>query len=471
MQLVKNYLYNAGYQLLTLITPFITVPYIARVLGPVGVGTNSYTNSIITYFLLIGTLGTTIYGNREIAYHRENIEERSKIFWEIEVLQVVTILVAYILFLIFLSFQKEYKMYLLLQSISIFAGVFDISWLFMGLEDFKKTVTRNTLVKIVSLISIFLFVKTASDTGIYIVILGLTNLLGNMTLWPYLKRVVVPIKLSQLHFFRHLIPSLSLFIPQVAIQVYLQLNKTMLGQLDSVVAAGYYDYADKLIKMLLAFVTATGTVMLPRISNLYAKGRIEKVKVYLYKSFDFVSFLAIPLSFGVAGIALALAPWYYGEKFSIVGILLIIEAPVIIAIGWSNVIGQQYLMPTRDTHHYTISVTFGAIINIIINIPMIIAWGVKGATISTLISEIAVTLYQLFIVRKQFNFKIMFENCGKYLLAGLIMFFVVFSLNNVMKISILSIFLQIFEGVMIYIGVLLILQPSTIDNLKVFLRN
>lgn len=471
MQIVKNYLYNAGYQLLTLITPFITVPYIARVLGPVGVGTNSYTNSIITYFLLIGTLGTTVYGNREIAYHRENVNERSKIFWEIELLQVITLGVAFLAFLVFLHFQTKYRLYLLLQSITVIAGIFDISWLFMGLEDFKKTVTRNTIVKIVSLISIFIFVKTADDTGVYIIILGLTNLLGNLTLWPYLKKIVVPVKLNDLHIFRHLGPSLSLFIPQVAIQVYLQLNKTMLGQLDSVVAAGYYDYADKLIKMLLAFVTATGTVMLPRISNLYAKGDLKKVKDYLYKSFDFVSFLSIPLCFGVAGIGLALAPWYYGAKFAIVGQLLIVEAPVIIFIGWSNVIGQQYLMPTRDIHHYTASVTFGAIVNIIINIPMIMAFGVKGATFSTLISEITVTVYQLIIVRKTFDFRLLFENCIKYIMAGILMFVVVFFLNSMMTVSISSIFLQVLEGILIYLGCLLIMQPSTLSNLKAFLYN
>ncbi|MCG0601703.1 flippase [Lactiplantibacillus plantarum] len=165
MKVVRNYLYNAGYQLLNLIVPFITVPYIARVLGPEGVGINSYTNSIITYFLLIGTLGITVYGNREIAYHRDNVNERSKIFWEIELLQLMTIVFAYILFLGFDFFQTKYRTYFLLQSLWIVAGAFDISWLFMGMEDFKKTVLRNTLVKLVSLAAIFMFVKNAGDVG------------------------------------------------------------------------------------------------------------------------------------------------------------------------------------------------------------------------------------------------------------------------------------------------------------------
>lgn len=466
MKIVRNYLYNAGYQLLTLITPFITVPYIARVLGPVGVGTNSYTNSIITYFLLLGTLGITVYGNREIAYNRDDIKQRSKVFWEIEILQIITISVAYVIFLGFLYFQKKYQLFFLLQSLLIIAGAFDISWLFMGLEDFKKTVTRNVIVKIISLVAIFTLVKKSSDIGVYIAILSLTTLFGNLTLWPYVKRVVVKVPFKELKIWRHIKPSLALFIPQIAIQVYLQLNKTMLGQLDSVVSAGFYDYADKLVKMLLAIVTATGTVMLPHISNLYAKGNMMKVKDYLYKSFDFVTFIAVPLSFGVAAVATALAPWYYGDKFIAVGRLLMIESPVILIIGWSNVLGQQFLMPTRDIRHYTSSVTAGAIVNVIINVPLILWLGVEGATFAMVISEIVVTGYQFWIVRHIFSFSLLFENLAKYLFSGLIMFLLVYELNLAMQISIVSLLLQVVEGMLIYVGCLLILQPSTIENIK-----
>jgi len=150
MKLVKNYLYNAGYQILLLITPLLTVPYISRVLGPQGVGINATTNSVITYFLLLGTLGVTIYGNREIAGCREDVHKRSVKFWEIEIMQISTIILAYCIFIFWLSFTTQFKMYFFLQSFLILAGAFDISWYFMGLEDFKKTVLRNVLVKLLS---------------------------------------------------------------------------------------------------------------------------------------------------------------------------------------------------------------------------------------------------------------------------------------------------------------------------------
>lgn len=460
MKVIRNYLYNAGYQLLNLVVPFITVPYIARVLGPEGVGINSYTNSIITYFLLLGTLGITVYGNREIAYHRDNIEERTKIFWEVELLQILTITVSYLVFLAFVFFQTKYKTYFFLQSLWIIAGALDISWLFMGLEDFKKTVLRNTLVKLASLAAIFIFVKTSNDVGIYILILGLAQLLGNLTLWPYLPRVIKRPQFKTLNVFRHLGPTTVLFIPQIATQVYLQLNKTMLGSLNSVAASGYYDYADKLIKMVLAVITATGTVMLPHMSNLAAKGDMRKLNASLYKSFKFVSFLAIPLMFGIAATATGLAPWYYGEKFAIVGKLIIIEAPVAVLIGWSNVIGLQYLMPLRRVKEYTKSVTYGAIVNIAINIPLILWLGVGGATVATVVSELVVTGYQFWVVRDDIRFHKLFSGVWEYFFAALLMFIVVYMLNINMSVSIISITSQVIEGMLIYFGILAIFNSD-----------
>ena len=468
MKIVKNYLYNVGYNVLILLTPLLTVPYISRVLGPSGVGINATTNSVITYFLLAGTVGITIYGNREIAFIRDDHRKRSQTFWEIEFLQITTILLAYLAFCIFLYLQKQLKIYFFYQSFLIIAGAFDISWFFMGLEDFKKTVIRNMIVKLLSLASIFIFVKTRQDVGIYILILSLSQLLGNITLWPYLPKLVYAPRIHDLKIFRHLKPSLALFIPQVATTIYLAVNKTMLWKLSSVTASGYYDYSDKLVKLVLAIVTSTGTVMLPHVANLYANKQIEKVKQYLYTSFDFVLAISIPMAFGIASVATALAPWFFGKAFTSVNILLIIESPVIILIGQSNVIGQQYLLPTKQMSTYTTSVVLGAITNIVINIPLILRWGVYGDMVATLLSELTVTLYQLIMVRKSLRISSLFVNFFKYLIAGVTMFIPVYILNITMNISTLNLILEILVGLLIYVGVLLILQPSIIYKVKAF---
>lgn len=238
----------------------------------------------------------------------------------------------------------------------------------------------------------------------------------------------------------------------------------MLWQMDSLTAAGFYDYSDKLIKLVLALVTATGTVMLPHIANLFMKQQLERVKQYLYMSFDFVLAIAIPMALGVAAVATTLAPLFFGRAFGAVDRLLMIEAPVIILIGMSNVLGQQFLLPTKQTKTYTISVTIGALVNIACNIPLIWFWGVAGAMCATLISEVCVTGYQLVVTRHTLATRQLFTGSLKYVLAGVVMFVVVYALNISMTASYLNLALQIGIGALIYAGLLFLLQPPILTN-------
>ncbi|MFT8425235.1 MAG: polysaccharide biosynthesis C-terminal domain-containing protein [Liquorilactobacillus sp.] len=465
MKVIRNYLYNAGYQLLLVILPLVTATYISRVLTKTGVGINAYTNSIITYFILFGSLGINLYGNRQIAYQRENKLEMSRTFWEITILRVVTVVLAYLAFFIYLPFSN-YPTLMIFQSINLLAVVLDISWLYMGLEDFKKTVTRNTLVKIISLIAIFAFVKNKNDLGIYIIILGLGALLGNLTLWPFLKEIIVKVPLKKLHPLKHIRPSVMLFVPQIAVSVYVVLNKTMLGKMTSTVNSGYYNNADTIIKTVLALATATGTVMLPHVANAFANGQKEKINRMLYDSFDFISFLTFAMMFGLAGLSLHLGPYFYGTGFGPVGGAMLLETPVIVLIGWSNAIGTQYLLPTNHTREYTTSVIVGAIVNIILNFPLIYFWGLSGAMIATVFSEVCVTGYQLWTIRKLVSYRKLFQNVGKYLVAGIVMFIPVFKINNTVHTSVFSIFAEVVLGSIIYFGMTLLLQPTIVDKAK-----
>ena len=211
MKVIRNYIYNLGYQVLAIILPIITYPYISRILKPQGVGIYSYTYSIIQYFVLFAGLGISLYGNRQIAYVRGSSTKVSRTFVELIILQFTSVLITYCIFLLFIVSYKKNTDYFFLQSFYIVAVLFDISWLFMGLEDFKKIVVRNILIKIGTVICIFIFVKNSSDVGIYIFIMSFGTLLGNITFWPYLKKIIVGIKLTQLHPFVHLVPSLTLF--------------------------------------------------------------------------------------------------------------------------------------------------------------------------------------------------------------------------------------------------------------------
>lgn len=466
MKLIKNYLYNVGYQLFIIIIPLVTVPYISRVLGSEGVGINAYTNSIIQYFILFGSIGINLYGNRTIAYYRDNKNEVSNIFWEIAFLRVFCLLVSYLAFLVFLFFMSKYKDYYFFQSFLIIAAALDISWFFMGMEDFKKTVVRNFTVKIISLIAIFSLVKTKENLGLYILIMSLSTLIGNLTLWPYLKGLINLPNLKNISIKKHFRPSLSLFIPQIATQIYLVLNKTMLGMMEGVKNVGYYENSDKIIKVVLAIVTATGTVMLPRIANIFAKGDKTKVSTYLYRSFDFVSAICFPMALGLSAIAPKFSIWFLGAEFEITGILISILSLVIILIGWSNVLGTQYLLPTNQTKYYTRSVIAGACVNLILNFPLIKFFGIVGSVFATVFSELTVTIVQLYFVRNTLNTHILFGDIWKYLISSLTMFAVVRYLNFLLPSSVIYFTFEVLLGMSIYLILIIVLKSPIILLVK-----
>lgn len=456
MGVIKNFLYNVSYQILTLLLPLITVPYVSKVLGANGIGDYAFTYANTQYFVLFGMIGITLYGNREIAYVRDNPKKLKEIFFSIYTLQLITTFISLLLFIIFALFltSYEYRLLYLVQGVNILAAMFDISWLFMGLEQFKKTVVRNTLVKLVSLISIFVFVKSSEDIIIYTAILSLATLIGNLTFWFYISNMfkLKDFKISKLSV--HLKSSLMLFIPQIAIQIYVLLDRTLLGILSSTTEVGFYENSQKIVKIVLTIATAVGTVMMPKIAHTVASGDLDKVKYYIKNSFFFVSALSFPLMFGLMGVAKQLSPWFFTDQFAGIDNLLIISSLIILAISWSNVIGMQLLIPLNRVKEFTISVTTGAVINLVLNLILLKRLGAYGACISTIVAESLVTVLQLFFVRKFINLKEFIFPIFIFVPPAIIMYLIVSTIGMKMNPTIVTNIVQGLVGVMTY-GVLL----------------
>lgn len=472
MKVVKNYLYNASYQILNLLIPLITVPYISRVLGAHDVGINEYTNSWVTFFYLMGQMGITLYGNREVAYHRDDLYERSRTFWGVEALQLLTVSVSLIAYLVAVFlFSTTFKYYFLLQGIWIIATGLDVSWYFMGLENFKVTVVRNTFVRLISIVLIFTIVKDVNDLGKYIAILGGTQLVGNLTLWPYLKDNLVWVKISEWHPFKHFYPALLLFIPTITTQVYLVLNRLMLGRMSTQVSLGNFGQADKIVKFVLAIVTATGTVMLPHVANKFAKGDIKGVRDSLYSSFNFVSAISVPMMFGLMAISERFAPWFLGADFELAGRIMFLESPIIVLIAWSNVTGTQYLMPVNRVKEYTTSVTVGAVSNIIFNLFLIEGWGANGAAVATVLSEFLVSAAQIAMIRGTIKRRQLFREQWKYFLSGFLMYLVVNRVCMVINMTIANLCLEVGIGIVVYLLGLLVTKASIVGEAQKLIKN
>lgn len=453
MKVLKNFLYNLSYQILVLILPLITVPYVSNVLGAKGVGDYSFTFANTQYFVLFGMVGITLYGNRQIAYVRDDKEKLKNSFYSIYFVQAATMMLSSIIFILFVfTFNKDlYRTLYLVQGLNILAALVDISWLFMGLEQFKKTVVRNTIVKLISLASIFIFVKDRDDLAVYTLILGLSNLLGNLTFWAYIPKTIgiKNIKIKGLS--KHLKTSIALFIPQVAIQVYLLLSRTLLGIFTDTVQVGYYENSQKLVKMALTIAAAIGTVMMPKIANTVATGDMKKVKYYISNSFFFMSAISIPLMFGILGIAQELSPWFFGKEFMGIEKLVIISSIIILAISWSNVLGTQLLVPLNKIKQFTTSVTFGAIINLLLNLVLLKKMGSIGACISTVVAEITVTVTQFYFVRKFLDIPKLVKSVLIFFPAAIIMFIVVRIIGMNMGIKPLTNVVQISVGGLVYL--------------------
>lgn len=466
MNLKKNYLFNLVYQLLIMILPLITVPYVSRVLNPEGVGAFAFTNSIVQYFILFGMLGIGIYGNKMVAMARDNKIELSKTFFSIyffQFLMTSITLVVYITFVIF--FFQENKLILLLQSLALLASVIDCSWLFVGMEKFKKIVTRNIIIKIISFLAIIIFVKNQSDLALYTIIMSLSVFLGQLIMWLYVKEYVVLVKVSFSSIVKHFRPTLIYFLPQIAMQIYFFLDKTMIGILSSNIEVGVYDYADKILKLSLAIVTSLGTVMLPRMANTFVKGDLAKAKNYINKSLEFSTLIAVPIMFGIAGLANELIPWFMTKEFTGSIFVLVILSPTILMMAWGGVFGTQYLVPLGKMKEYNISLYTGAIINLIINLILIKPYGSVGAAIGTLCSQLFVVSVQFYFVRKQIFFTEVIVKTIYYLISGIVMLIIIRLIGDSFGAKVITTFIQTLAGSITYIGVVIMFELLFKDGL------
>lgn len=467
-----NYIYNVSYQILLLLTPLITTPYVSRVLGANGIGTYSFTASIVSYFALFAALGTAAYGQREISYLQDNRCKRSRTFWEIELLSGVTVAISLIIYLIFIKGQQENKTIFLIQSINIIAIFFDVTWLFQGMECFGTIVSRNVVIKIISIIFIFVFVKTNTDLPVYIFGLSVFTLISNAFLWIYLPRLIEKPDWKRLNILKHLRGTFSLFVPLIAIQIYTVMDKTMLGLFTKNYSEnGYYEQAMKISKMTLVLVTSLGTVMVPRIGHLFEKKDLDALSQYMYKSYNFIWFLGVPLCLGLVGISRNLVPWFFGKGYEKVIVLLCILSFLILSIGISNVTGVQYLIPTKRQNIVTFSVIVGSIVNFVINLILIPRLYSIGTSIASVVAESIITITQLFILRKELSISHIVSMSPKYLVSGAVMLALLLFESTRLNSSIINTCFMIISGMLVYFGMLFILRDHFfLSNSKAILE-
>lgn len=470
-RLIQNFIYNTAYQILVLIAPLITAPYVSRVLGATGIGIYSYAQSIAMYFVLVGAVGTTLYGQREIAYAQDEPEKRTEIFWEIAIFRFVTVFVCTILYYVVFVIHGKYTTVYRILTLEVLATAFDISWFFMGMENFKLTVIRNAIIKLCGIILVFVLVKTPEDVPLYTMCLTVPIFIGNISLWFGLKKYLVKLNHSVLHGIpKHIKPVLILFLPQVASEVYLVLDKTMLGVFGSTIdQVGYYTQAQKIVKIVLMIVTSLGTVMLPAMSSAFAQGKQDEIVKSIKLAFKFIFMISFALLLGLIGVASRFVPIFYGDGYNPVVPLIILMAPILLIIGISNVIGKQFLLPTQQQGAYTISIVAGACVNFILNLILIHFLDAVGASIATVFAELSVTMVQIWYVRNQLPLQECFVSIFRYLLLGLIMLGTVWGIGKILPDGVVSLGIMVAAGMLVYgLGLIISKDPILYLGLRMF---
>lgn len=469
--LKTNVVLNFVNTLTSIVFPVITFPYAARVLLPEGIGAFNFLQSIIAYIVLLTSLGIPMYAVREVAKYRDDIQLRNKVSMEIILLGTLLCIGGYLIVWLLGEFVPQIHSQLALfyvLSLTIFFTNIGVNWFYQAIEDFKYITIRALCFRILAAISLFLFVKSADDLIIYgFVVVGST--VGNNFINFVHLRKYIPCREIDWHtlsVWRHLKPSLRIFVFNLITSIYLNLNTVMLGFMQGDNAVGLYTAGNKLSHIILNVVASLGVVMLPRCSNLIEKGKIEEFAAITRKSYRFVWALSLPSVVGLLVLAQPIITIFCGTEFIDATVVLYWTAPVILFIGLSNVLGLQVLYPQGKENLVIWSVIGGAAFNLIANLVLIPLWSYVGAAIATFVTEFVILIVQIIWGKKYIPFQTFERTHLNYWIAALGMGSIIVLLVCSFQFEDnFALVLYLLVGVIVYFTILYLVSDSLLKEM------
>ncbi|MDO4286702.1 MAG: oligosaccharide flippase family protein [Eubacteriales bacterium] len=445
----KNFSYNLSYQVLSLILPIITVPYITRVFTQTTVGLNTVIQANCEYFILFGMLGITLLGPREIAKCLGDRNKTGKTFFSIFKIQFVFHLLTLLIYIAYCVFIEK-KILSFVYILYIISSMFDISWFYIGIEDFKSIAQRNIFVKLVSFICLFIFVRQEDHIYRYVCTLYIPQISINCYMWWVLLKKQIAFFIPKGIDKRYLKDSISLFVPQVASSIYTILDKTILGIFTTYSVAAIYAQGQILLRLFLAIVPSFCRVMVPRISSSLAQKNEEETFKYMKMSADVVASISFLLFFGVFACAQLFVDWYLPTGYHQTGEVIRICSPIILMVSGSNLVAVQYLIPRGEQQKYTISIFAATGINLVLNFLLTPKLGLYGVCIGSIIAETTGFVIQLFYVKKYLDLVKLFRNVPVYMISGVVMCAVLLYVSVRVQATILNLVLLAGIGLAIY---------------------
>lgn len=450
----KNFFYQSLYRTVLIIAPLIVAPYVSRALGPEGIGTNALSLAVASYFVLFAMLGIGYHGNRTIAAVRDDPDKLSKTFSNLLALHIAisgVVIVAYVMFIIF--FTNDNRIYFIAQAPIVVAALINITWFFKGLENFKTVALRNVLVKTITVICVLIFVNDRSDLWKYILIMAVGTLMGQLSVWLLIRKFVTFVKPSWNEMKPHIRPMLILFIPILAMSIYTQFNRIMLGNMAGSVEIGFFSSSNKVMSIAMGFIWALNSVLIPRIANLNAKGDEKEKQKITQTSMKYIMMLAFAMAFGIAAIAHDFAPLFFGEAFEPAGILIFVLCIKLPILAFGTTLAAQYIIPHSKDKVYSASAIAAAVVSLVANMILIPSYGAMGAVVSMIGAESTRCVILTVASKKSLPIGTFLKNSIPFPIIGAAMFFLIRFVADFLEQNTLSLLIQIGIGATFFLGV------------------
>lgn len=466
LSIKQNYIFSLLYKVIAVLVPVLITPYLDRILEPDGNGAISFVSSIASYFILLANLGIEGYGQRAVAMHRDDKAFLNKFVLEIFILKIFLTIFSGTIFIVLFSIigGAKTEMYLIF-SISVFFVAFDFSWLFQGLENFRILAITHLVARAAYVVLVFLLVNTKQQINVAAFLWVGMTVVSYLLSFPFASRFFKTNKGEKLKPFSHLKESLIYFIPAIAVSVYTILDKTMIGIITgSDFENGYYEEADKIVKLVLTVVTTLNIIMRSRISYCFARGKFEQVKNYIRQTANLAFMLCLPMMFGLLAVSRPFVNIYCGEAYGKSVILLRILSPLILIIAVSNILGTHYYTPFNKQRTSNKFLITGAVVNIVFNLPLIYFMQSVGAAIASVVAEFTILVLYAVNANRFFEFTEFLKISWKYAVCAGVMFVVVAVMVHFLPQSILWLVVEIVCGIVVYSVLLLILRVEFVIN-------
>ncbi|RHB40474.1 flippase [Enterocloster aldenensis] len=459
----ENALLNLIYTISNMIFPLITFPYVSRVLKADGMGKVSFFTAIANYAIMLASLGISTYGVRAIAKVRDDKAKLSKTFGELVIINLLVTLVVITVLAISVPFIEKFNSeptLVLIHYVLIISSVFGVNWLYFGLEQYTYITIRSIIFKIISLFFVFILVNDRGDYNLYA---GITvfSLTGSYIVNFIYARNFISFKRRKLDLKQHYRPMLLLFASILAISVYTNLDVVMLGFISGDEEVGLYTVAVKIKSLLLTAVNALSIVLLPRLSYYISVNKKDEYNKILKKSISMIFMLSVPLTVFFIINAKNSLLLLGGHEYENAVLCMQILMPILLISGFSNITGNQILIPLGKDLTFMKAVIIGSIVNLLFNCIFMPKYGCIGAAVATLVAEITQMGIQFKFSSKYVMPNIMWKTIIKITISSILAGVSTVLLNPFVSINIIVNFLisvLIFFGV--YIVILLILREK-----------